>query len=252
MAVRLVLSALAQEQAELRRRLGVGRQALVRVDEGLWLGVTGDGPIRADAGLRRHLNELASFSASASSSASASERPAVVRIVVIGLGGGLSPGMESGRLVEGRRVVGAEGGVALELDALNAPGASGATLVSAPRIVSTSREKRALWQRVGAPDPAVVDLESLAYAKVAQKAGVPLSVLRIVSDGDDEDLPSEIAASSGDDGSVRQWQVALRAAVNPRVWAPLASLKSRLDRAGVQLAEAVLQTLSDGRPLQGS
>jgi nucleoside phosphorylase len=223
----LVVSALLREQAALRRRLGVGRGDRVRAGPGAWLAVTGDGAHRAEEGLARLVEDL---------------RPA--RVLVIGLAGGLSPDVEAGELLVGERVLG--GTFARPARALApwpAAGARGATLVSASRIVARARDKARLWTRLGRPRPAAVDLESNAYVDIAERAGIALSILRVVSDARDEDLPAEISASTDAHGAVRPWAVALRAAARPRSWPHLARLERRASTAARRLASAVIDRL---------
>jgi adenosylhomocysteine nucleosidase len=60
------------------------------------------------------------------------------------------------------------------------------TVVSSGTVVWQAREKRRLHR---VTDATGLDMESAAVAAVAQERGVPLAILRTVSDLVDEDLP---------------------------------------------------------------
>jgi adenosylhomocysteine nucleosidase len=225
----LIVSALPFEQAELRRRLGASLSGPVwsvrhrgRPVRGV---VTGDGAIRAERGLR-----------------SAIKNASVV--VVIGIGGGLDPKLDRGQRVAGATL----------RDATNPnfvarlarwPGAPSGTMVTAPAIVDRAAAKAALWRRMGEPERAVVDLETVAYARVAKERGCPLFVLRVVSDDASDDLPPVIAKSVDAEGSVRPARVAMSSLFRPHTWGALIRLTQHTRRAAAQLAdatEALLET----------
>ena len=216
----LVVSALAEEQATLRRRLKRGPRPEI------FLAVTGDGRTRAEQGLARHLDAV---------------RPS--HLLAIGLGGGLSPGLDPGEILMGRKVV--AGNEVFTLEPWGAGPA--ATFVTAPGLVDTQAKKRALWLAAGSPPVAACDLESASYGRVARRAGVPLSIVRIVSDGSAEDLPAPIVLSTNAEGSVRTWEVALRALFQPASWRPLGRFAKRLNDASHKLAEVVLSGMDGAR-----
>lgn len=75
---------------------------------------------------------------------------------------------------------------------LAVPGAlSGIRALSVGRIVSRATEKRALAQHRGCH---AIDMESLALLARLHRAGSSVAVLRVVSDGVDDDLPDLNAA----------------------------------------------------------
>ena len=67
-------------------------------------------------------------------------------------------------------------------------------------VVPTAAEKGALHKRTGA---LVCDMESHAVARVAAGAGVPLMIVRAVSDAHDREVPRWVLNSIRHDGSVR-------------------------------------------------
>lgn len=190
--------------------------------------MTGDGPQRARAGLEAALHAFG---------------PSM--IVVVGLGGGLDPTLRSEDLVWVRRI---RDGRHPEIERSVAGPPLGwvrpGTAVTVREIVDRADDKERLWHRLGRPGGAVVDLESLIYARLADDWDLPLVVCRAVSDPAGESLPSIIRASVDDRGSVRPLHVAGRALVRPQTWPQLARLGRRLQRASEKLADAVLPLLA--------
>ena len=223
----LVVSALPGEQAALRRRRKLSADRLVNSGPSLWFGITGDSA-------RRARDQLSSFVRNV--------RPN--HIVAVGLGGALSPELRAGDIVNGARVAirkSSRSEIRFETQSLTpwpARSIQEGLFVSHPKLVATSGEKNVLWEALGCPQPSLVDLESWSFAEVAHAADVPLSILRVVSDASDEDLPKEIIASANEHGAVQPWQVALRAAIRPLSWKKLITLKNRLDLAAERLADA--------------
>jgi len=230
----LIVSALPAEQGALRARLRPSRPragvwSALRNGRTLRGVVTGDGAIRARAGLQAAL-----------------DRESASLVLVIGVGGGLSPALARGEAVEATRILDTEdpdfSAPTVELGVTARLGA----VVTSPAIVDRARSKAALWHELGRPDAAVVDLESSVYARVAREYGIALAVLRIVSDTASEDLPPAIGASVSKDGSVRPVQVALRSVWKPSTWPELVRLKQRMDAASHRLADLVIEALDGG------
>jgi len=219
----LVVSALPGEQAVLRRALGVRRRGLASDGAGLYVLATGDGARRAEGRLSEAL-----------------DRVKVDRVVVVGLGGGLSPCVRAETLYTGDRVVEPDGR-AHPLEPW--PGLGTATLVSTPQIVPSAGAKAALWTACGRPEPALVDLESAAFARVAHGRRLRISVVRWVSDGPEQTLPAVLERASRPDGSISPLGVALRAAVHPNQWAALARLERGLRRGAQALSDATAPAL---------
>jgi adenosylhomocysteine nucleosidase len=220
-----IVSALGAELASVAaaatglRRLRVGGGWVARG----WLGgrpvvlaTTGDGALAAARGLERLL---------------AAERPE--RLLVLGVAGGISPGLATGDLVVARRIFEwrVEGGEAGELvgvpegrvDGMVMGGISAGRLaagaaISCDRILVESREKLALYERLrrlgpaGAGDmTAVCDLESAVYARLAAAHGIPFLVVRAVLDSAEEDLPIDFNRCRTAGGEVSNTRVVTRA-----------------------------------------
>jgi nucleoside phosphorylase len=205
------LAGVAAAAAGLRRwRLGGGGWAARGWLSGqpVVLAATGDGARSAARGLGRLL---------------AAERPG--RLLVVGVAGGISPGLESGDLVVARQLFERRGEDLLAGPAPDAgwlahaaaAGVAAGSVVSGDRILVTAREKRELWddlRRQSAPAagmPAVCDLESAAYARLAAAAGVPWLVVRAVLDPAGEDLPMDFNLCRTGDGEVSNARVVTRA-----------------------------------------
>lgn len=152
----VVCAATATEAGACRRGIDAART------RGLEVLRTGVGPARAAAALSRRLGEP--------------PRPAL--IVSSGFAGALSPGLARHSPATARALLD-ESGVALPLPPGQlwlAPGAAPCELIAASAVVRAD-ERRA---RAGAA--ALVDMESLALARLADAAGIPFAVLRIVTD----------------------------------------------------------------------
>ena len=246
-----IVAAMDEEVVELRLRLAGRRPAGVsgaRVTLGdlagvpVALGVTGDGEHNARRGLAAMLAALP-----------------LRRIIVVGVAGGLDPTLEVGALVIGEQVIDeADGGrysadaALVDLAATAGAAARGIT-VSARRIADTVDDKRRLLAiaraRPGAgddpsPSPAVVDLESAAFAALAKRAGVPWLVLRVVSDTAAESLPALLNRSRDDGGAVRRARVIRALLSDPRALRPLLALRERVRAGAHRLAQAVALTVA--------
>jgi nucleoside phosphorylase len=87
-------------------------------------------------------------------------------------------------------------------------------IVTVDKPVRTPAERRALAERASA---VAVDMETQAVIEVGTRRGVPIHVLRVVSDSFQDDLTPLF----GSQGTFSVWCIALRL-LNPRVW-PLAN-----------------------------
>ncbi|MBO3459278.1 nucleoside phosphorylase [Aetokthonos hydrillicola Thurmond2011] len=77
--------------------------------------------------------------------------------------------------------------------------------LTSDRVVSSAAEKSDLFQRSGAD---VVDMEGFAISEFFKQAGVPVTMLRVVSDDCHHDLPNFTSALSPD-GSLQPLPVAI-------------------------------------------
>jgi adenosylhomocysteine nucleosidase len=234
-----------------------GRVVLGRLaGEEVALMATGDGAPAAAAGLEALLAAL---------------RPR--RLLVVGVAGGLAPGLAAGTLVAARRVLAGDGGdapprgpdapwlaaalacgaidgVAVAAGAiLGGPGAKHAALLQASRAMaalaattempaaaaSSAPAKPAIHPGVSPSAAFTADLESAAYARVAAAWPLPYLVVRAVLDPAEEELPLDFEACRGANGGVSNARVVLRALARPRRLGELWRLRARMEGAAARL-----------------
>ncbi|MGF1510779.1 MAG: hypothetical protein ACFB9M_14905 [Myxococcota bacterium] len=178
------------------------------------------------------------------------------RVITVGLAGGLDPELPPGSMVAVQRVLRSNGQLGFDLEVDMAPPGLVAALqgkvprsrrgclYSADTIVETAEAKATLWEQLGQPAGAVVDLETETYVGACRGRGFPVTVYKVVSDAAHESLPDVISASVDERGSVRPARVALAAAFRPRTWETLLRLGRRLHRASEVLGQVVERHLS--------
>lgn len=255
----LVVTALPEEGYPVRDRMpdalrwspGARRGGEVPVSERMecWRGtlrgemvivaVTGDGETHARRAMEVLISEV---------------RPTL--LVVLGVSGGLDPDLEPLDLIVTHVVAREDGRVFAadpeEVERLTEAvgGASGA-LLTADTLACTASEKRALFERVGtlgiSTKGAMVDMETAVFVELSEKAGVPWWVMRVVSDGADDELPGFLRNCYDAEGGVDRKRVAREAMLNPSAVPVLLRLAHRVKRAGSALADA-LEAGLDGRP----
>lgn len=131
-------------------------------------------------------------------------------IVSFGLAGALAPGLEPGDLVAGSAVLAGEDRVECDVEWRGAiitalSGGSGEVkggdvlVLGAEAMITRADAKRALYERTGA---AIVDMESAAAARVAAAHGLPLAVVRAVSDSAGQTLPPAVLNGMKPDGGM--------------------------------------------------
>ena len=123
--------------------------------------------------------------------------------------------------------------------------------LTASRIADTVAEKQRLMALALAKAgqgasalSAVVDLESSAFAAVAERAGVPWTVLRAVCDRADEGVPALLNRSRDDGGSVRRGRVARGLLGNPSALPKLLALGRRVRECAEVLGRVVERALA--------
>ena len=122
------------------------------------------------------------------------------------------------------------------------------TIVGSGAIVATAAEKQALHAETGA---LAVDMESHIAARVAARQNLPFAIIRAISDGANEALPSAALVGMKPDGSMALGTVLASLARNPtqlpalirtglhagRAFAELRRVSDALGRLGVSLAD---------------
>ena len=195
------------------------------------LAVTGDGERNARVGAEAH-------DASLPESA----------LVVVGVAGAATEALEPGALVVADEVCLEAGGAwradpaSVEL-AVRRAGARPARVVSVKDIADTPAAKRDLVGRSTSSSAVAVDLESATYVAAAIRAGVPWTVLRVISDAADEALPPLLNRARDAGGAVRRGAVALRLLGNPSALPVLLRMRGRVRDGSATLADAAERLL---------
>lgn len=110
-------------------------------------------------------------------------------------------------------------------------------LTTAPRPVKTAAERRALAEKASA---VAVDMETQAIVEAGTRRGLPVRVLRVVSDRMEDDLTPLF----GSNGEFSAWRIALRL-LNPAVWPLAADLHRQSKIAATRLADALSSFLAN-------
>jgi adenosylhomocysteine nucleosidase len=176
-------------------------------------------------------------------------------LLAVGFAGALSPELRPGDLLLATQVIcddaqrwPADGGLLRALASAGATtAAAGASagsclstptfhqgvLLSVPRVVTTSEEKRRLGEETGA---LAVDMESAAVARCAAEASVPMAALRAMTDGADEPLPLDFNRCLDSNGQFHLGRLILLLACRPLAVGGLIRLGRHSTRAGQALA----------------
>ena len=216
------------------RRARCGRPLLGRLgDAEVVLACTGEGRKRA---LRETVEILDSYP--------------VDLLLGMGTAGGLTPALEPGTLVVASRIYDGEvPGPGLDpgwIDrALTHGGTVEGTVLTSKRILCSAAEKAAAHSRVAADGPAVVDLESAAFATAAARAGIPCLIVRAVCDVAKDDLPFDLNLCRGEDGRIDRFAVVRHAVFSPKAVRELLRLRKRVTAASEQLARFVMEILQE-------
>ena len=235
-----IVAGVREELAGLSRRLADAREVPLPEGRGrrgtldgrpVVLAVAGDGASRAVRILEALLDALPCSG-----------------VLGVGVAGGLTDDLALGSLVVATRVVSADGAEHLPEPACVAAaqrhGARPVRVICSPALAATAVDKARLRERAG-EEAAVVDLESAAWAETARTRGLPWSILRVVSDAWDEDLPSFLIRAQRPDGSVARGRVALGAMVVPSRIPTLVRLASRVRQASERLADGAAAIMSE-------
>ena len=108
-------------------------------------------------------------------------------------------------------------------------GISSDRIATVDKPVRTPQERRALTERANA---VAVDMETQAVIEAGTRRGVPIHVLRVVSDEFEDDLTPLFGKS----GQFSAAGIALRL-LNPAVWPLAIKLRKQSQRGGLRLAE---------------
>ncbi|MGZ3274453.1 MAG: phosphorylase family protein [Caulobacteraceae bacterium] len=167
-------------------------------------------------------------------------------ILSIGIGGALDPSLEVGDVVVGSEVLRPRR--RWETDSTwrdfmleRLPGARSGAIYGSDEMVLHALDKAKLRGRGGA---ALVDMESHVAAKVAAARGLPLAVLRVVSDTATTSLPEAVRAGLAEDGSMNLMGVLSALARDPRQLPALIRVGRDADIAFKALDKAAARALA--------
>lgn len=166
-------------------------------------------------------------------------------VLSIGFAGALSPSLEAGDLVVARGVLGSQTAPdATLLAAARRVGMSGraavfGVAVTADRILWKAESKRELASSLPNDEIGFVDMESSAIARVCLRQGLPLMIVRSITDLLDEDLPLDFNLYRNCDGRVDSERVMKAALLRPRAISRLIKLRNRSELCAERMAEFV-------------
>ena len=163
-------------------------------------------------------------------------------VVVIGVAGGLDPGLTVGTVIACHRVLDAGGAIPPPDQErlgrlLEHAGIPSGVAVQSPRIVGTVDAKRHARGTIDQPN-LVIDLESATLGRMAAERGLPYLVVRAVSDGADDALPEIILTAQRQDGSIDHARIVRHALTHPGDAIRLSRLGRRVRRCADALADA--------------
>ncbi len=164
------------------------------------------------------------------------------RVVWLGIAGALSPDLQVGDLVAAG-IAAAPGRATVELDGellrtAVAHGCRPGVVVTAPGLVATAASRHALWTRSGRRPATAVDMESHPSALVLQAAGIPLAVVRAISDTAADRLPAWLEGATAARGGLAPGAVAGGVVAHPASLGPLIRLRRRTAQLAPRLADA--------------
>ena len=162
----------------------------------------------------------------------ARERPKLV--LSAGFAGGLRPGLSRNTVLFDTE----EGALA---KALVGAGAYPASFNCVPRIATSVKEKRALFEMTGAD---AVEMESGSIRKLCQQQHIPNAIVRVVLDSADVDLPLDFNALLTADQQLHPGKLALALAKSPGKIPALLQLRRHSARAARRLAEVLAHVIS--------
>jgi hypothetical protein len=163
-------------------------------------------------------------------------------VILLGVAGALEPSLEVGQVIRPGRVV-TDDAPPIELDGANAD--ADTPLYTSPTLISSVAEKAKMLAEHGCP---IVDMESYHAADLLRQRGVPLTVIRAVSDTADVALPPQTLQWVRDDGQPDAAAAAFYLATHPWAVSTLLGLRDALRLAAGNLAEAVDAALREPTP----
>ena len=238
----LLLAALRDEMDPVTAALGLSKYGSPRKGQvggrQLIAMVTGMGALRMSAALEKAL-----------------ETHQPQRIILLGFSGGLSLAMNTGDVVRATCVLDGHGSaVRLDGDLPVVGDAQGGhdprtTLLTMDRVVATPGDKQSLGKQHGAT---AVDMESFHVARIAAQRGVPLTIIRAISDPADFTMPARIGDWVREDGSPNIMAVLGALMMHPFLMGVLLRLRRHTKTAASRLAAEVMLLLDSSPARKGA
>lgn len=159
------------------------------------------------------------FASAAAAAEAALERHSLAAALAVGLCGAAAPALEVGDVLvygsvrrAGEPPIVLDPQLASEVASRLPDALTGLRGLSVDAVISSAARKRELFQSEGVD---AVDMESFAIAKCLRAAGVRVAVVRVASDGPNDDLP-DLSRAVGDDGKLDGARLAVAMFGRPR------------------------------------
>ncbi len=172
-------------------------------------------------------------------------RPAMA--VVLGVCGGLAPGMAVGQVVVYDTCQDETGAVyALDAQLRERLGNRWRSVqaMTTEQVICQAQAKQALAKRWGVQ---VVDMEGIPLVQQLQGLGIPVAMVRVISDGGDRDLP-DLSRAFDPEGNLQPWFLLAAMLRQPLAAVHLVQGSLRALSVLAAIAPEVLQCLSDPSP----
>jgi len=156
-------------------------------------------------------------------------------VLTCGFAGGLNPKHQLGQVLYDDT----DGGPFQ--NRIKVTGALSAKFVHSDRVVVTAGEKAERHRTSGAD---AVEMESSAIASVCRERGIPVMVVRVISDTASEDLPMDFNRYSTPDGGLSMPKLLLGIAKSPSTVPQLIQFQGRLKQAARSLGKTLERFLS--------
>jgi nucleoside phosphorylase len=111
------------------------------------------------------------------------------------------------------------------------------------RVAITAREKKQLWEETGSD---AVEMESLAMAPVCARENIPFVIVRVISDGQTDNLPLDFNLLMTPEMKLSAWKLACAIAKAPRQLPALIKLGETSKAAALYLTEVLNQVVEPG------
>jgi len=166
-------------------------------------------------------------------------------LLVVGVAGALSPMLKAGDLVIGESI--REGSISFATDpewverARRAGAEHCGVVATVDEVVTAADRKLFLWEELGRPAAAVVDMESSRLAALAAGEGRPFLIVRAVSDEAGDELPRFLERCRDSSGALDRGRVLRQVLRRPSSLYPLLRLRRRVEICAERLAELVVR-----------